>query len=105
MNTSKPYTGTLSTGEQYLIGATTGDCVNQRNVLTIALTRPGEAGFSRVSVIRHAVFPQGPGPSHPEAALSYPYAIERDGKLYVGYADKKEPTAALAIIPLTALVE
>ena len=103
MNTSKPYTGTLSTGEHYLIGATTADCVHQRHVLTIALTRAGETAFSRVFVIRHGVFPQGPGPSSPDALLSYPYAIERGGKLYVGYADKKEPTVELAVVPLSAL--
>ncbi len=103
MNTSKPYTGTLSTGEHYLIGATAADCAHQRNVLTIALTRPGETTFSRVFVIRHGVFPQGPGPSRPDARLSYPYAIERGGKLYIGYADKKEPTVELAVVPLSAL--
>ena len=44
-----------------------------------------------VFAIRHAVFPDGPGPSGPQARLSYPYAIEDDGKLYVG---KHHHTAA-----------
>ncbi len=87
MTTSKPYAGTLSTGEHYLIGTTTADGEHRRSPLTIALTRPGETGFSRVFVIRHAVFPSGPGESHEGAALSYPYAIEHDGKLYVGYSN------------------
>jgi hypothetical protein len=37
-----------------------------------------------------------------QARLSYPYAIVRDGKLYVGYADKHHHTAELAIIPVAA---
>ncbi|TQE92616.1 MAG: exo-alpha-sialidase, partial [Spiribacter salinus] len=97
MTTSKPFTGTLSTGETYLIGTTTADCGARRTPLTIALSRPGETQLRHVFAIRHAVFPDGPGPSGPEARLSYPYAIEHDGKLYVGYADKHHHTAELAI--------
>jgi hypothetical protein len=103
MNTSKPYTGTLSTGEHYLLGATTADVGGRRNIITIALTRPGETAFSRVFAIRHAVCPEGRGASNPDAKLSYPYAVERDGKLYVGYADKNRPSAELAVIPLPVL--
>jgi hypothetical protein len=55
--------------------------------LTIAVSRPGQRDFSRVFVIRHALFPEGPGESHERAALAYPYAIEHDGKLYVGYSN------------------
>jgi hypothetical protein len=103
MNTSKPYTGTLSTGEHYLVGATTADVGGRRDIVTIALTRPGETTFSRVFAIRHAVCPEGRGASNPKASLSYPYAVEQDGKLYVGYADKNRPSAELAVIPVSSL--
>lgn len=103
MATSKPYTGTLSTGQNYLIGTTAADSGGRRSPLTIAVSRPGEAAFSSVFVIRHAEFPGGPGPSSPRATLCYPYAIERCGKLYVGYAVKSHRTAELAVIPLSML--
>jgi hypothetical protein len=103
MATSKPYTGTLSTGQHYLICTTTADSGGRRSPLTIAVSRPGEEAFSRVFVIRHAVFPEGPGPSSPKATLCYPYAVEHEGKLYVGYAVKSHRTAELAVIPVDAL--
>lgn len=87
MASTKPYTGTLSTGRHYLISTTTGDSGNRRSPLTIALSRPGEHTFSEVYVIRHAEFPEGPGESHPNVSLAYPYAIEHDGKLYVAYSN------------------
>ena len=87
MTTSKPYAGTLSTGQHYLIGTTTADSGRRRSPLTIAVTRPGESVFRKVFVIRHAEFPEGPGESHTDAALSYPYAIEHNGQLYVGYSN------------------
>jgi len=103
MATSKPYAGTLSTGQNYLVCTTTADSGGRRSPLTIAVSRPGEEAFSRVFVIRHAVFPEGPGPSNPNARLCYPYAVERDGKLYVGYAVKDQRTAELAIVPVASL--
>ncbi|MFW5692730.1 MAG: exo-alpha-sialidase [Thermoguttaceae bacterium] len=117
MAASKPYTGTLSTGQHYLICTTTADSGNRRQPLTIAVTRPGELVFSRVFVIRHAQFPEGPGESHPNAALAYPYAIEHEGKLYVGYSNSgggagragegrelwNNNSAEMAIIPVEAL--
>ncbi|MEN3942923.1 LamG-like jellyroll fold domain-containing protein [Prosthecobacter sp. SYSU 5D2] len=116
MITSKPYAGTLSTGQHYLVCTTSAD-VSMRSPLTIALTRPGENVFSRVLVIRHAEFPEGPGESHPKAALSYPYAVEHEGHLYVGYSNTggkvgrvgegrelaNNNSAELAVIPLEAL--
>ncbi|MCU0962711.1 MAG: glycoside hydrolase [Pirellulaceae bacterium] len=114
---SKPYAGTLSTGEHYLIGTTTADSGHRRAPLTIALTRPGENRFSRVRVIRQAEFPAGPGESHPQAALAYPYAVEHHGHLYVGYSNNggnagrvgegrqlwNNNSAELAVIPLSSL--
>ncbi len=117
MAASKPYAGTLSTGQHYLICSTTADGGNRRHPLTIALTRPGEATFSRVCVIRHALFPEGPGESHARASLAYPYAVEHEGKLYVGYSNSgggvgrvganrelwNNNSAEMAVIPLDAL--
>ena len=117
MTTSKPYAGTLSTGQRYLIGTTTADGGKRRSPLTIAVTKPGENVFSKVFVIRHAEFPEGPGESNKDAALSYPYAMERNGKLYVGYSNNggnagrvgsgrelaNNNSAELAIIPIEEL--
>ena len=103
MATSKPYTGTLSTGQDYLICTTTADSGGRRSPLTIAVSRPGAKAFSQVFAIRHAVFPDGPGPSDPRVDLSYPYAVERKGKLYVGYAIKRHRTAEMAVIPVSSL--
>ncbi len=107
MTTSKPASGTLSTGQRYLVCSTTADG-GGRYPLTIAVSRPGETGFSKIFVIRHAEFPDGPGESHPKAALSYPYTIEHDGKLYVGYSNAggrggNQNSAELAIIPISNL--
>ena len=87
MAASKPYAGTLSTGHHYLICSTTADGGNRRSPLTIAVSRPGEQTFARVFVIRHALFPEGPGESHARASLAYPYALEHEGRLYVGYSN------------------
>jgi hypothetical protein len=117
MAASKPYAGTLGDGRHYLICSTAADGSNRRSPLTIALSRPGESTLSRLFVIRHALFPDGPGESHPKAGLAYPYAVERDGKLYVGYSNSgggagrtgegrelwNNNSAELAVIPLEAL--
>ena len=107
MATSKPYTGTLSDGRHYLICSISADGGTSRRPLTIALTRPGEMSFSSLYVIRHA---SGDGlpDSSSVSALSYPYAVEQDGKLYVGYSNSggrrgNNNSAELAVIPLSAL--
>ncbi|MBA2113783.1 exo-alpha-sialidase [Bremerella alba] len=112
MVTSKPFAGTLTNGQNYLIATTTSNSGGKRYPLTIALSRPDEDLFSQVFVIRHAKFEQGPGESHPHASLSYPYAIEHEGKLYVGYSNNggkvdgragNDNSAEMAIIPLSQL--
>ena len=108
MVTSKPCAGILSTGQRYLIATTTVDSGKRRYPLTIAVSRPGERVLSKVFVIRDAVFPGGPGESHETAALSYPYAVEHAGRLYVGYSNDggrggNHNSAELAIIPVAAL--
>ena len=73
--------------------------------------------FSKVFVIRDANFPTGPGESHPDASLAYPYAIEHEGKLYIGYSNNganvgrvgkgrslwNNNSAELAVIPIGSL--
>lgn len=117
MTTSKPYSGTLSTGERYLICSIASDIGKRRAPLTIALSKPHEKDFSRLAVIRDAVLPTGPGESHPDASLAYPYAIEHEGKLYVAYSNNggnqnrvgegrdlwNNNSAELAIIPIESL--
>ena len=96
MATSKPYAGTLSTGQRYLVCTTTADTGGKRSPLTIAVSKPGESVFSKVFVIRRSIFPEGPGVSSERADFSYPYAIEHDGKLYVGYTHKSHAANELA---------
>ena len=108
MAASKPYCGRLSNGQRYLIANTTANGGNRRFPLTIAVSIPGESSFSHVFGIRNAVFPEGPGESHPKAALSYPYAVEHEGHLYIGYSNDggrgtNRNSAELAVIPLTSL--
>jgi hypothetical protein len=120
MAAGKPYSGTLSSGHSYLIGTTTGNSGNKRYPLTIALAEPGSREFSRIYVIRHAVFPEGPGESHPRANLAYPYAVEHEGRLYVAYSNgggevgrvrtpdnksiSNSNSIELAVIPLDSLL-
>ena len=108
MTTSKPYTGMLSTGQRYLVCTTTSDSGSKRYPLTIAVSEPGESFFSKIFLIRHALFPEGLGESDAGAALSYPYAVENNGKLYVGYSNNGDRTgninsAEMAVIPVAFL--
>ena len=103
MATSKPYAGTLSTGQRFLACTTTADSGGGRAPLTIAVSRPGQPLFSKVFVVRHSVSDKTPGVSDPRAEFSYPYAIEHDGKLYVGYTHKSHIANELAVIPVAAL--
>ena len=103
MATSKPYAGTLSTGQRYLVCTTTADTGGRRSPLTIAVSKPGESVFSKVFVIRRSVFPEGPGVSNERADFSYPYAVEHEGKLYVGYTHKSHVANELAVISIKSL--
>lgn len=107
MAASKPYAGVLSTGEHYLVCTTTADSGNRRSPLTIAVSRSGEKLFSKIYRIRDAVH-DGPGESTPAARLSYPYAAEYDGKLYVIYSNDgsrggNRNSCEMAIIPIDKL--
>ncbi len=103
MATSKPYAGILSTGQRFLVCTTTADTGGRRSPLTIAVSKPGASVFSKVSVIRRSVFPEGPGVSDARADFSYPYAVEHEGKLYVGYTHKSHAANELAVIPIRSL--
>ncbi|NLS96223.1 MAG: cycloinulo-oligosaccharide fructanotransferase [Planctomycetaceae bacterium] len=107
MAASKPYAGTLSTGQRYLVGTTTADSGNRRSPLTIAVSRPGAKVFSKIYRIRDAVC-EGPGESDLKCRLSYPYAVEHEGKLYVIYSNDgarggNRNSAELAIVPVASL--
>jgi hypothetical protein len=108
MACTKVYGGTLSTGQRFLTGTTVADHNNRRHPLTIALTEPGEKQFSKIFRIRDAVFPDGPGESGESVALSYPYAVEHEGHLYVVYSNdggrgRNLNSGEMAVIPLSAL--
>lgn len=108
MVASKPYAGVLSTRQKYLIATTTADSGNRRSPLTIAVSPDVDEPFSKVFVIRDATHTAGAGESHERAALSYPYAVERAGKLYVAYSNDggrgaNQNSAELAVFPVSAL--
>lgn len=105
MATSKPYAGTLSTGQRYLVCTTTADTGGKRSPLTIAVSKPGESLFSKVFLIRPSVFEGTPGVSAPNADFSYPYAVEHEGKLYIGYTHKSHGANELAVLPVSSLQE
>lgn len=102
MAASKPFAGTLSSGQRYLISNIDGP----RDTLTIAVSRPYEESLVRVWKIRHGESPQ---PLYPDdfniknSQWSYPYAIEHQGKLYVVYSAGKED-AILSIFPIDSLL-
>ena len=108
MATSKPATGVLSTRQRYLVCTTAKNNGGKRTPLTIAVSRPGENIFSRVFVIRRSQNPKHSGESAYRLCLSYPCAIEHEGKLYVGYSNNggrrgNVNSAEMAIIPIRAL--
>ena len=103
MATSKPYAGILSTGQRYLVCTTTANTGGRRSPLTIAVSRPGESAFSKVFLVRASVSDKTPGVSARNADFSYPYAVEHEGKLYVGYTHKSHVANELAIIPIRSL--
>jgi hypothetical protein len=107
---SKPAAGVLADGRPWLLGTTGAEPVLRRDPLTLALGEPGREGFTRLYVVRPAVLPGGSEvESHPDAALSYPHAVEHDGQLYVAYSNSAGRRGAnlnsieLAVVPLAGL--
>ena len=108
MATSKPAAGTLSTGQKYLVCTTASHNGGRRSPLTIAVSRVGEETFSKIFVVRRSRGPEGAGESAARLSLAYPYAVEHQGKLYVGYSNSggrpgNQNSAELAIIPVKDL--
>lgn len=107
MNRSKPACGVLSNGVRYLVGMSASDNEN-RNGLTIAVSRPGEKGLSRLRKIRDIAGPVPPG-AFEASSFAYPHAMEYDGRLFVIYSAGAvgEPGnnnhIELAVIPLEEL--
>ncbi len=105
---TKAYAGQLSTGQRYVVGTLVRDHGRVRHPLTLAVSRPGENYLSRLFCIRDAVAHGIPGESVIGAALSYPYAVEHKGFLYVAYSNdggrgKNLNSAEMAVIPLASL--
>ncbi len=65
--------------------------------------KPGESAFSEVFLIRTSISDKTPGVSARNADFSYPYAVEHEGKLYIGYTHKSHMANELAIIPIRSL--
>ena len=94
---SKMFAGTLSTGQHYLISNTPGR-PHGRDLLTIAVTKPGESVFSKMWKIRDGYAEElKAGPQ-----WSYPSAIEHDGQLFVVYTSEKHH-CAMSVIPVKSL--
>ncbi|MFG0267355.1 MAG: LamG-like jellyroll fold domain-containing protein [Rhodopirellula sp. JB055] len=108
MATSKPAAGVLSNGQRYLVCTTVAANGGKRSPLTIAVSRPGENVFAKVFVIRRSMNGNAPGESAGSLSLSYPCALEHDGKLYVGYSNNggrraNQNSAEMAVFPIDSL--
>ena len=97
--TAKPFTGTLSDGRRYLISTITSDGGERRSPLMIAWSAKGKTDYSYAASFATGVS---------SARLSYASAVEKDGKLYIGYSDNggrggNLNSAELAVMPLKSL--
>ena len=93
---SKIYAGMLSTGQNYVLSNIVAS--GYRDLLTLAVSRPGEKEFSRLWKIRDGYCDElNAGPE-----WSYPSATEYDGKLFVVYTSEKHH-CCLTIIPISSL--
>jgi hypothetical protein len=97
MADAKPYMGTLSTGQRYLVSN-----MKSRDTLVIAVSRPGEKTFCKVWRVRHGRRDPLYKGAAKHGSWAYPYAHEYDGKLYIVYSVAKED-CGLSIIPIKSL--
>jgi len=96
MASSKIYAGLLSTGQRYLLCNLPTS--RRRDLLVIAVSRPGEKAFVKMWKVRDGYDPAlKAGPE-----WSYPCAIEADGKLHVVYTSEKHH-CAMTVIPVESL--
>lgn len=113
MSDGKPFAGTLSTGERYLIfngyPDRNRDGTRNRSDLLIAVTKPGEATPLRKAWrIISDLPPEAKAVSPNEAARpeqqawAYPEAVEHDGTLYVVFSHNKKH-GWMAALPVESL--
>lgn len=103
---SKPYCGTLSTGQRYLVGNSVTDHANSRRYLTIAVSDEGEELLSRMYLIRDVGLHPSPRGKADVKAVCYPHSMELDGKLYIAHSagsGHNLNNIDLAIIPIESL--
>jgi len=96
MASSKIYAGRLTTGQRYLLCNLPSRA--GRDLLVIAVSRPGEKAFSRMWKIRDGycqALKSGP-------EWSYPCAIESDGSVHLVYTSEKRH-CVLMTVPLASL--
>ena len=95
---SKPFALQLSTGQRCLLWNYPKEAGSQRQLLTLAVSRPGERTLVRMWKIRDGY--SDSLKSGPE--WSYPCATEHDGMLYVIYTSEKKHSV-MTIIPVKSL--
>ncbi len=96
LGAAKMCSGILSTGQRYIVFNTPSD--GYRDLLTIAVSRPGEREFSSVWKVAHGYSPElGCGPE-----WSYPCAVEHNGTLFVVRTSEKRH-CVMARIPVASL--
>jgi hypothetical protein len=101
MITSKPYCETLSNGQLILVCSSASD-IKGLTPLTIAVSDAGESTF------RGNQAPKPNLESTNPVSLSYPYAIEHNGKLNIGNSNDggrghNQNNAEMAIVPIKQL--
>lgn len=98
MPRSKPYLGTLSTGQRYMLSN-----FSNRDTLIISVSKPHAKTLSKMWRIRHGKSepPRFPGRGKSKQ-WSYPYGYEHDGRLYVVYSIGKED-CGLSVMPIDSL--
>jgi hypothetical protein len=97
LGASRMCSGVLSTGQRYIIFNTPTD--GYRDLLAIAVSKPGEREFSAVWKVAHGYSDALECGSE----WSYPAAVEHEGTLFVVYTSGKRH-CAMATIPVASLV-
>lgn len=97
LGAAKMCSGILSTGQRYIVFNTPSD--GYRDLLTIAVSGPGERKFSAVWKVAQGYSDAlGCGPE-----WSYPAAVEQDGMLSIVYTSEKRH-CVMASIPVESLL-
>ena len=96
MAEERAYSGTLSTGQRYLLT----NCDNRQNLL-LAVGKPGATTLSKSWIVRKGLVPAH-WPRGEQPGWTYPTVTENDGKLYITYAAARED-CEMAIVPVASL--